>query len=290
MRFGGLQFSVARRRCTIKVVVHKGDPMPETQPSLSRFAFGRGLVLCLLFLLVCTGLSACGGSSTTTTQGIQGKQVTFTTEDGVVLSGHLFGGGTNGIVLSHMYPADQKSWYPTAKKLATLGYLVLTYDFRGYGLSEGMKQIDHIDRDVLAACREIAEAGAENVVLIGASMGGTASLEAAAALFTSQLSVQTADHTLTVAGVATLSAPVSFQGLAVGKSLADIYCPLLFIAGKKDVGADGALELERLSGNTGDLEIVSGSDHGTDLLAGSHADDVYDLLLKFLEKNLPLKD
>jgi uncharacterized protein len=258
--------------------------MPKTQRS-------RLLAFCLLFLVVCMGLSACGGSSTTTTLGIQGKQVTFTTEDGVVLSGHLFGSGSDGIVLSHMYPADQKSWYPTAKQLAAQGYLVLTYDFRGYGSSEGMKQIDHIDSDVLAACQEIAEAGAENVVLIGASMGGTASLKAAAALFASQLSAsQTADHTLTVAGVATLSAPVSFQGLSVGKSLADIYCPLLFIAAKEDAGADGALELERLSSNTGDLEIVSGSDHGTDLLTGSQTDKVYGLLLKFLEKNLPLKD
>ncbi len=247
--------------------------------------------LCLGLLLVATLVAGCGGSNTASTVAIQGAQVTFTTEDGVVLSGHLFGSGANGVVLSHMYPADQKSWYATAKQLASEGYLVLTYDFRGYGFSEGSQQIEHFDLDVVAACQEIADAGAENVVLIGASMGGTASLKAAATLFGSQLSsANVPTPRLTIAGVATLSAPVSFKGLSVGKSISQIYCPLLFVAAKEDSGADEALELERLSSNTGQLEIVSGSDHGTDLLTGERADEVYDMLLDFLKKNLPLQD
>ncbi len=84
------------------------------------------------------------------------QTVTFTTDDGVVLGGHLFGTGSKGVILAHMYPADQTSWYATAEKLAAQGYLVLTFDFRGYGESEGDKQIDRIDRDVMAAANEIA--------------------------------------------------------------------------------------------------------------------------------------
>jgi pimeloyl-ACP methyl ester carboxylesterase len=246
------------------------------------------LAFCLLLLVLSVIVSACGASTTTTTQGIQGKQVTFTTEDGIVLSGHLFGSGTAGVVLSHMYPSDQKSWYPFAKRLAAQGYLVLTYDFRGYGLSGGSRQFEYLDRDVLAACRQIGQAGATDIVVMGASMGGTASLKAAATLFSSQLAAsQGAGVKLNVAGVATLSAPVTFKGLSVGQSLADIFCPLLFVAAKEDVGADGALELERLSSNTGRLEIVAGSDHGTDLLTGSEAEKVQNLLLHFLKKTLP---
>jgi uncharacterized protein len=246
-------------------------------------------LLAVLSLVLATG---CGGgdSATTTVTGIQGRQVTFTTEDGILLSGHLFGTGSDGIVLSHMYPSIQSSWYPAAKKLAAEGYLVLTYDFRGYGVSEGTKQFEFLDRDVLAACRAIEEAGATRVVLVGASMGGTASLKAAARAFESQLSsAQGEALRISVAGVATLSAPVSFRGLSAKEAAAEIFCPLLFIAAEEDSGADGALELERLSGNTGDLKIVSGSDHGTDLLEGSQSGKVYDLLMGFLKKVLPTK-
>jgi pimeloyl-ACP methyl ester carboxylesterase len=264
-----------------------------SERSRSSLAQTSTLLLFLLLILALTGaLAACGDTTTTdSTEGsIPGKQVTFTTEDDVLLSGHTFGSGDAAVVLSHMYPADQKSWYPTAKELAAEGYFVLTYDFRGYGLSEGAKEIKYIARDVFAAVQTMAASGATRVVLIGASMGGTASLVAAEQIFAGQLSsTQAPAINITVAGVATLSAPVNFEGLSAENAVEDLYCPLLFIAAKEDVGADGALELERLSGNSGQLEIVSGSDHGTDLLEGNQADRVYKLLLEFLRKNLPLE-
>ncbi len=262
--------------------------MSEAQTTHAYAAKTRFAALCLLSLILLLTATGCGDSASDQASTVPGRQVTFTTDDGVLLSGHLFGRGANGVVLSHMFPADQKSWYAVAKRLAADGYQVLTYDFRGYGLSEGSKEIAYLDRDVIAACQTLTDAGATRVVLVGASMGGTASLKAASVLFTSQLSAsQTAGRRITVAGVASLSAPVSFEGLAAGKSIGDIYCPLLFIAAKDDAGADEALELQRLSSNTGDLKIVSGSDHGTDLLTGTQADKVYGILADFLRKNLP---
>src|SRR5512136_565205 len=67
------------------------------------------------------------------------RVVTFTSDDGVTLSGTLFGSGTSAVIFSHMFPTDQTSWTPIAKDLAGRGYLVLTYDFRGYGASQGAK-------------------------------------------------------------------------------------------------------------------------------------------------------
>ena len=183
------------------------------------------------------------------------------------------------MILAHMYPADQTSWYPTAEKLAGEGYLVLTFDFRGYRESQGTKQIEYLHRDVMGAIRELASEGAVRAVLIGASMGGTACLIAA--------STAQAFSQIAVTGVATLSAPIEFNGLSAEKATPEIQVPLLFIAAEDDVGADGARALQDLAANRGDLQIVPGSDHGTDLLDGQQASKVWDLLLQFLDENMP---
>jgi dienelactone hydrolase len=113
--------------------------------------------------------------------------VTFDSADGVHLEGRLFGRGNDvGVVLSHELPADQSSWWDFAQRLADEGYLALTFDFRGYcpggnaGCSQGERDISQIWQDVLGAVDFVRAQGAGRVMLVGASMGGTASLVAAA--------------------------------------------------------------------------------------------------------------
>lgn len=246
--------------------------------------FGVLLVMLCLALAASTLFSAgCGqGSTVSTAQQAEkpgdSKPVSFTTEDGVTLTGHLFGSGDAGIVLAHMYPADQTSWNPAAQRLAEEGYLVLTFDFRGYGESEGNKDIAEIGYDAIAALLAIADAGAGRVAIIGASMGGTASLIAAD--YGQSLS------RFAVSGVATLSAPVEFRGLSAEEAVPRIQIPMLFIAAEEDTGADGARELEKLSGDRGELHILPGNEHGTNMLDGETADQVWELLLGFLDQNL----
>ena len=85
------------------------------------------------------------------------RPVSFESADGVSLEGRLFGDGSTAVVLSHMLPADQRSWFAFADRLADEGYLVLTYDFRGYcpggegGCSQGDRDISAIWQDVLGA-------------------------------------------------------------------------------------------------------------------------------------------
>jgi dienelactone hydrolase len=219
-----------------------------------------------------------GAGDGTDTAGFAPQTVTFTTEDGVTLSGSLFGSGTQGVVLAHMYPADQTSWYPVAERLAEEGYFVLTFDFRGYGESEGTKDIQYLDKDVAAAVQYTRGAGAEEVVLVGASMGGTACLKAAAELQTMS--------SIRLAGVVTLSAPVGFKGLSAAEAVPNLVVPLLFMAAEHDVGANGASELEQLSGGEGDLGIVAGDAHGTDLFDSPQAEQVWTLLLDFLQATM----
>jgi pimeloyl-ACP methyl ester carboxylesterase len=273
-------------------VVAKGAPPLRSAVPPHRAVSALAAVLlaaALLAAVLLAGLflAACGGQGvpTPTSASAAGlpaaaRAVSFTTEDGVTLSGHVFGSGHQGVVLAHMYPADQTSWYPTAERLAQQGYLVLTFDFRGYGESGGQKQIDVIDRDVRAAINEIRQQGATEAVLAGASMGGTASLiagDGAQAL-----------SSIRLAGIATLSAPVEFRGLSAAAAVPRIVVPLLFIAAEKDAGAAGARQLEQLSSGRGDLEIVPGSDHGTDLLTGAQGEKVYSLLVQFIRDSLTL--
>ncbi len=253
-----------------------------TPVTRSRIALAPLAAMILLLLVLPLSLASCGGQTGTTitvstgAASATGRAVTFTTEDGITLGGHVFGSGQNGVILAHMYPADQRSWFQTASRLAGEGFFVLTFDFRGYGESGGSKQIDLIDRDVSAAINEIRQEGAAQVVLIGASMGGTASLVAgdrAQAL-----------SSIRLAGIATLSAPVEFRGLSAADAVPRIIVPLLFIAAENDTGAAGARRLEELSSGKGELEILPGKDHGTDLLTGQQADKVYGLLSGFLKK------
>ena len=128
-----------------------------------------------------------------------------------------------------MRPADQTSWWDFAKDLADEGYLVLTYDFRGYcpggdgGCSEGEQDLGAIWQDVRGGDRvHPLSRGASGVVLIGASMGGTASLVAAA------------QDGVDVDVVVTLSAPAAIEGMdADADVLTRVIAAKLFIAGAR---------------------------------------------------------
>jgi predicted alpha/beta-hydrolase family hydrolase len=209
------------------------------------------------------------------------RPVTFASADGVRLAGRLFGHGSVGVVLSHMLPADQTSWWDFARELADRGYLALTYDFRGYcpggdaGCSRGAKDVGAIPQDVLGAIDEIRSAGATRVVLIGASMGGTASLVAAARPGTD------------VTAIVTLSAPVSIEGLVASPGvLTNVTAAKLFIAGNGDPtgAADAAQRLYDTSPPPKRVDIVTSNDHGTDLLTGNQSGIVQTTILNDLEQ------
>jgi pimeloyl-ACP methyl ester carboxylesterase len=206
------------------------------------------------------------------------REITFESTDGLAIGGRLYGSGTKYIILSHMYPADQTSWDQVAPRLAGEGYCVLTFDFRGYGTSEGSKDIKDISLDLEGALKYAATAGATDVMFVGASMGGTASLIAAA-----QFQVLSS---VRVAGVATLSAPVEFQGLSAQAAAPQIEIPMLLVAAQDDVGAAEAEHLQELAGGRARIEILPGTEHGSELFTGPEAEEVWRLLLQFVADNM----
>jgi len=194
--------------------------------------------------------------------------VKFKTRDGLTLSGRLFGDGPVGVILAHMYPADQKSWSPTARTLSEQGYTVLTFDFRGYGLSGGVKDIPKIDIDMQAALEYLRRTNSK-IFLVGASMGGTAALK-------------TATQTR-VAGIAVASAPAEFMGLESG-STKNIKGPKLFMATGGDFTApETARRFYNEADEPREIQILPGADHGTDMF-GKQDSKALEILIDWLKR------
>jgi pimeloyl-ACP methyl ester carboxylesterase len=214
--------------------------------------------------------------------------VTFETADGVTLAGRIFGpeDATAGVVLAHMLPADQTSWYDFAQRLGSMGYRALTFDFRGYcpggdaGCSRGDRSIAAIWQDVLVARSYLVSQGVTRVALVGASMGGTASLVAAAQI--------PGD----VEAVITLSAPVSIEGLTAGPDVVQASgAANLFMAGDGDsAAAEAASTFYGESLQPKKLSILTTSDHGTDLLTGNQGEIARTTILTWLGQYLPVTE
>jgi pimeloyl-ACP methyl ester carboxylesterase len=231
-------------------------------------------------------LASCSSGSSSSVEATappDSTPVTFTTPDGVQLDGRLFGpaDAQAGIVLAHMLPADQTSWYPFAERLAADGYRVLTFNFRGYcpggdgGCSEGTKQIDAADVDLQAAVDRLRREGVQHVGIAGASMGGTAALRVAAT------------DPKGIAAVATLSAPQSIDGLTASPDvLAQIAGAKLYIAGLGDPSGAAASAEAMMAQSPQPVreEIVTSDAHGTDLLASQQGEHVAELLEGFFDQ------
>ena len=192
------------------------------------------------------------------------RVVSFQTEDGLWLDGRLFDAGSPRlVVLLHMYPADQTAWYPTARELWRDGISVLTFDFRGYGDSEGERDMPgRIDLDVQAAVAFARAQGYDSVVLVGASMGGTAAIVAAAET--------------PVAGVIALSAPLQFGALDAESAVTRLDAPLAVLATRDDTSAAHSLEVFAAVAGLDDRHAVlyEGGAHGTEMLTGPAGESV----------------
>jgi esterase/lipase len=201
-----------------------------------------------------------------------GEIVRFTAGDGVELVGDLHGDGDVGVILLHMFQSDRTAWSSFAALLADEGYTALTFDFRGYGDSGGDRVVEDIWRDALAAVRFMRGRGFERIILVGASMGGTAALVVAARE--------------ELEAVATLSAASSFMGLSIPPEAVElIEEPKLFVAAQGDsAAAVTAQQLYAAAPPPKQVEVVSGSDHGIDLVEGQRAGAVRRLVVKFLSE------
>jgi pimeloyl-ACP methyl ester carboxylesterase len=98
------------------------------------------------------------------------------TDDGLDIAGDRFGDGERTVIFAHGGGQTRHAWGGTARAVAQRGWSAITFDLRGHGESDrapdGTYTLDGFVADVAA----VAAAVASPPVLVGASLGGAASL------------------------------------------------------------------------------------------------------------------
>ena len=236
----------------------------------------RGIRLFVLVLVLAAVCAACGGGATPSRDLRVGSEVSFDvpTAPGAATTLRLRaierGRGMVGVVLAHMLGSGQSAWSAVAGDLAGRGYHVLTFDFRGHGLSGGSRDPSRADLDLAGAIAELRSLGATSLFAVGASMGGTAAIKVG--------SIERLN------GVVSISGPAKIDALDVSDAVRHLLESSLFIAGEQD--GRYTEDARTLYGNAPQpkkLEIISGSSaHGTDLLTGTTKPRVEAMILDFL--------
>jgi pimeloyl-ACP methyl ester carboxylesterase len=221
----------------------------------------RGLI-CLFLLAVLAATHVASAATPVYRDGCGTKAerkriVVFRAPGGPKLVGMLLGRGTKGLVLTHELRANLCRWLPFARVLARSGYRVLLYDARDHG-SSGLSSRGSggVDRDVVAAGRFLVAHGAQKLIVMGASMGATASLVAAPELAPR------------LVGVVSLSAPAQFDGMDALAAAPAVAVPTLLVAAADDApfAEDARTLYESIAAPDKQLEIVPGASHGTALV------------------------
>ena len=185
-------------------------------------------------------------------------EIRFKAADGTRLAGFRLGRGRTAVVLAHEVRGDACQWASYARRLAGRGYLVISFDFRGYGDSQqrGGPAANRLSADVTAAAKAARARGARKVFAVGASMGGTAVIVAGA-------------HTRPpLSGVISLSGPAYFAAMSAIDVAPKLTVPILYVAGRLD--EDFALDAQRLYDATASrdkaVHILPGGSHGVELV------------------------
>jgi pimeloyl-ACP methyl ester carboxylesterase len=177
-------------------------------------------------------------------------------------------GGTIGVVFANQSDSLTCGWLPYARNVARDGVRSLVFDY-GTGSRED---------EILAAARWLRANGARRVVLVGASIGGRSVVTAAAR-----------------ARPGTVDAVVSLSGERVLGGQRDIIVdarrlrlPTLWVSSENDGYTNFAQETRQLyraarrHAHPDRLLVVTGDDHGIDLLTGAQARRVVPVVTRLI--------
>jgi alpha/beta superfamily hydrolase len=214
---------------------------------------------------------------TPTIPNVSSHLVHFLTSDHVQLAGLLYGHGKTAVICSHELRTTKIIWSASGivQRLAQRGYLALAYDFRGNGDSAGQFDASKLDVDLRAAITFVRKLGATKIILLGSSMGGTATLKVAASQ--------------QVAAVITLSAPQEFGVNVSDAEVKAIRAPKLFVNSKDDGFASDTMHMYAVAKPPKEIQMYPGSAHGTSIfdVGSENGTDLTQRILNFVTHYAP---
>jgi pimeloyl-ACP methyl ester carboxylesterase len=204
-----------------------------------------------------------------------------------LLDGAILGHGQVGVVLAPELGGDVCNWLPYALFLSQHGYQALLFDPRGQGLSplpSSQSAAGRVNADVEAAVQQLRRRGATRIVLVGASLGGSAVLSAAASIkpaVAAVVSMSGADTT-TLRNNATVYA----QPLNPNAAVTHLEMPILYVADRNDGQGPFATDARKLYAHTPStskrLVVLPGFGHGTAMFA-TEGTQLQQLILTFIQ-------
>jgi pimeloyl-ACP methyl ester carboxylesterase len=182
----------------------------------------------------------------------------FESRSGATVAGVLLGSGPVGIVFAHQSPGDLCDWMFYARAFEAKGYVVLPFDMNGFGASTVAPTSPtraYWDRDVAAAAGVLRGHGVRKVVLIGASLGGTVVVAAAAGIKPA------------VSAVVDLSGPTESSGVDAVAAARRLRVPVQYVVADDDAYiADVRQTYRATPPRLRRLLVVTGGGHGVGLL------------------------
>jgi hypothetical protein len=194
------------------------------------------------------------------------QEARFKADDGTTIEGAVLGSGSVGVVLAHQAEADMCQWVDYAHFLVGKGYRVMAIDLPAIAPPSDAAS-------VVAAAKALRALGAKKIVLMGASRGGSAVLDASGKF--------AAD------AVIALSAPAAYNGSDALQGVATSTAPLLIAVGQLDtdfLGDDISLARHAKARSKQLIVKKASGEHGVLLLEFSGHSIVDDAVLKLLAR------
>ncbi len=193
--------------------------------------------------------------------------IQITTSDNVTIEGDLCGEGDVGLVMAHglYYLSGKDSFRRELEYFGRNGVRALAVSFRGYPSDEVPPMDEGRVHDIIATVDYLVNTGCTRVYVLGSSMGGWITLQAAHSL-------NSLPH---FAGLVILSA--GRKGLAAG-----LTCRKLFVAAEDDPDVLANLqEMFRVASKPKQMEIYRNGGHGQKLFQ-TRGEELRALILEFI--------
>ena len=224
-------------------------------------------------------LNAHLGGGSMANSSVASQDVEFATADDHTLQGTLFGSGDMGVIFANMNDNQSLPWQSFAQEVAAEGYMTLIFEYR----SAGRFGMGERDDDLLAAAHFMQEQGAESLVIIGASIGGTAT------------AVVASEHqdALNLQGISIIASPAGVPDLVVRDAMLQaITIPKLFVTTEDDEQGLAA-STERMfetAVEPKEFQTYPGTAHGVDIFATESDLAFRQRLLQFVQMVMPITE